>query len=220
MWRAGRSRRAVGLLLAAGVLIAGCSSTVAGRPQGVPVPGTTGSVSAPSPTGTAPSPITIPSTTGTPDSGRSSSPGSAGSSSSAVRTPSSAVSTPSTVDGAVGDPGIGDPYYPDAGNGGYNVTGYNVTMTYTPETNQLQATTVIAAKVTEPGKLGRFNFDLQKAMKVSAVTVNGQPATFSQQDAELVITPPCRLDDRHGHQGLGELRRSAGGHRRRHRKPG
>jgi len=182
----------VGLVLAAGVLIAGCSSSVAGQPQGVPSPGTTSTISEPSPTGTASSQITVPSTTGAPDSGRSSTSAGAGSPSS-DSAPSSTVSAPSTVDGAVGDPGIGDPYYPESGNGGYNVTGYDITMTYTPETNQLQATTVINAKVTEAGKLGRFNFDLQKAMKVSAVTVNGKPAAFSQQDAELVITPGAGL---------------------------
>jgi aminopeptidase N len=186
MWRAGRSRRRIGLALLTGVLVAGCSSTVAGQPQGVPAPGRT----ATAPSGAVPSQITVPGTTGTPDSGRSSTPESAGSSSTGTR---SSVGTASTVDGAVGDPGIGDPYYPQSGNGGYNVTGYDITMTYTPETNQLQATTVITAKVTEAGKLGRFNFDLQDAMKVSAVTVNEQPAAFSQQHAELVITPGAGL---------------------------
>src|SRR5580765_1474132 len=141
MSRRVRSRRSTGLLVVAGVLLAGCSSAVSGQPQGVPVPGRTGTVVAPTPTVTSPTQITVPSSSGTPpDSGRSSTPGGS---------PAPSGSTSATVDGAVGDPGIGDPYYPESGNGGYNVTGYDITITYTPETNQLQATTVITAKITE-----------------------------------------------------------------------
>jgi aminopeptidase N len=188
-----RRRRLAALFATAGVLLAGCSSTIAGQPQGVPVPPATGTVVAPA---TDSSGSSVPPQITRPTGGESDRPSSSDSPSEPTASdPGSVVSTPATVDGAVGDPGIGDPYYPESGNGGYNVTGYDVTMTYTPETNQLEATTVVSAKVTESDRLGQFNFDLQPSMKVATVTVNDQPAAFSQQQSELVIRPNKGLSD-------------------------
>ena len=105
-------------------------------------------------------------------------------------TGSSQSGAPDAADGTVGSAGIGDPYYPGAGNGGYQVDHYDVNLTYDPPTNALSATTTITGSVTSPPGLSRFNLDLQPNLTVGAVTVNDAPATFEQQDAELVITPP------------------------------
>ena len=45
-----------------------------------------------------------------------------------ARQPASAPQPPSGAhpDGAVGSTGIGDAYYPDSGNGGYQVDNYNI----------------------------------------------------------------------------------------------
>ncbi|MEO5833820.1 MAG: M1 family metallopeptidase [Nakamurella sp.] len=108
---------------------------------------------------------------------------------------STAVEPPPDVqpDGALGTETAGDPYYPDAGNGGYDVTAYQVTLGFDPATNALAAATTIAATVTEPTRLGRLSFDLQPSMKVSSVTVDGLPAGFGQQDAKLRVTPVTGL---------------------------
>ena len=47
-----------------------------------------------------------------------------------------------------GSPGLGDPFFPNAGNGGYDVTHYGLTLTYEPSTNQLSGTTAITATAT------------------------------------------------------------------------
>ena len=45
-----------------------------------------------------------------------------------------------------GSPGLGDPMFPNAGNGGYDVQHYGLTLDYTPSSNQLTATAVISAR--------------------------------------------------------------------------
>ncbi len=97
-------------------------------------------------------------------------------------------------DGTVGAETGDDPYYPDAGNGGYDVTAYAVSLIYDPDSGRLQATTVIDATVTEATRLGRFSFDLQPTMTVSEVLVGDTPAGFDQHDAKLTVTPIRGLD--------------------------
>jgi aminopeptidase N len=122
--------------------------------------------------------------------------------SASASSPEAAASTPppagdpepdGDTSGTVGNSGIGDPYYPLAGNGGYQVDSYNINLSYDPDSNALQSTAQIKGAVTGPDGLSRFNMDLQPTMTVSAVTVNGAPATFEHVDAELVITPATVL---------------------------
>jgi aminopeptidase N len=88
---------------------------------------------------------------------------------------------------APGADGVGDPYYPKDGNGGYDVSGYHVSISYEPKSRKLTGDTEITAKAT--GDLDRFNLDLN-GLKVSAVDVGGKAAKFSRTgEHELVITP-------------------------------
>lgn len=96
-------------------------------------------------------------------------------------------------DGALGAETAGDPYYPDAGNGGYDVTAYRIALQFDPATKRLAAATTIDATVTEPSRLGRFSFDLQPTMTVASVTVDGTAAGFAQQGAKLRVTPVTGL---------------------------
>ncbi|MDT4987105.1 MAG: hypothetical protein QOI74_1199, partial [Micromonosporaceae bacterium] len=108
-------------------------------------------------------------------------------------TPATAAGgSPATVAGAalspqvVGSPGIGDAYYPDYGNGGYDVSHYDIRLRYAPDTDRLTGTTTILARATED--LSQFNLDF--ALAVSSVRVNGFVAGFSRQGPhELVIVP-------------------------------
>jgi len=92
-----------------------------------------------------------------------------------------------------GADGVGDPYYPKDGNGGYDVTGYHVSISYDPESRELDGNTEVSATAT--GELSRFNLDL-KGLEVSAVEVDGKPAKFDRAgEHELVITPPTPVAD-------------------------
>lgn len=90
-----------------------------------------------------------------------------------------------------GAPGVGDPFFPLAGNGGYNVAHYSLTLAYDPPSNQLGGTAVISATATQ--NLSRFDLDL-RGFTVSQVVVNGRGATFARSGQELVITPRTGLD--------------------------
>jgi aminopeptidase N len=87
-----------------------------------------------------------------------------------------------------GAPGAGDPYFPDMGNGGYDVAHYDVNLRYAPSTKGIKAITRVQAKATQ--NLSRFNLDLLGPLEVHSVTVNGKAAAFHRTGAqELVITP-------------------------------
>ncbi|GLW30488.1 M1 family metallopeptidase [Actinoplanes regularis] len=87
---------------------------------------------------------------------------------------------------APGAPGIGDSYYPDYGNSGYDVSHYDIRLRYTPSTDKLTGTTTILATATTD--LSRLNLDF--VLDVSSIQVNNRPATFAREgDHELVVTP-------------------------------
>ncbi|MEJ3743778.1 M1 family metallopeptidase [Actinomycetes bacterium KLBMP 9797] len=85
-----------------------------------------------------------------------------------------------------GAEGIGDPYFPAYGNGGYDVGNYALKLRYDPAKDELTGTATITATAT--ADLSRFNLDLA-GLTVRSVSVNGAPATSSRDKAELVVTP-------------------------------
>lgn len=94
-----------------------------------------------------------------------------------------------------GAPGVGDPYYPDYGNGGYDVSHYDLRLKYQPKTDRLDGTATLLATTTQ--ELSRFNLDF--ALDVQEVRVNGRKAEFATSGAhELEITPaqPLAADER------------------------
>ena len=85
-----------------------------------------------------------------------------------------------------GSPGLGDPFFPLAGNGGYNVSHYGLSLSYEPSTNQLSGTATISATATQD--LSRFDLDF-RGFAISRLDVDGRAATFSRDGQELVVTP-------------------------------
>lgn len=85
-----------------------------------------------------------------------------------------------------GASGIGDDYYPFDGNGGYDVSHYDIRLTYNPTFDLISGTTTIIAKATQD----LSQFDLDFLLKVKSVRVNNAMAQFrSTTDGELVVTP-------------------------------
>jgi aminopeptidase N len=85
-----------------------------------------------------------------------------------------------------GASGVGDPYFPLEGNGGYDVQHYDLEFSYDPATDRLDATNKITARATQG--LSRFDLDLQQ-LDVSGVDVNDRAAPFTRDGQELQITP-------------------------------
>jgi aminopeptidase N len=89
-----------------------------------------------------------------------------------------------------GAEGIGDPYFPTAGNGGYDVAHYDLDLDYSPQRARLDAVAAVTATATQD--LSRFQLDYS-GPKVSSVSVDGAPAAFAHSKGELVITPPAGI---------------------------
>jgi aminopeptidase N len=89
-----------------------------------------------------------------------------------------------------GAPGAGDPFFPLAGNGGYDVGNYSLRLDFEPQNNALDARAVISARATQD--LSRFDLDL-RGLHVGKVTVDGTAAGFTRDGQELVITPAAGI---------------------------
>src|SRR5262249_50792123 len=85
-------------------------------------------------------------------------------------------SSPTDLGGpaVAGSDGAGDPYYPTDGNGGYDVTGYDVSISYDPPSRHLDGDTTVTAVALQ--SLSRFNLDLS-GLDVTSVEVDGTAAT-------------------------------------------
>jgi aminopeptidase N len=106
---------------------------------------------------------------------------------STISLPTASPGNPGSMDPAlVGAEGIGDPYFPKMGNGGYDVQHYDLDITVDMEVEEISAVARIDARSLQT--LGRFNLDLSEFHIVS-IKVNGGDAGFTQADGELTITP-------------------------------
>jgi aminopeptidase N len=114
--------------------------------------------------------------------------GSTASSAASVATTTTTSAAPA---GRAGAGGVGDPYFPDAGNGGYDVDHYVLELRWDPTRRHLEGTTTIRAIATEA--LASFSLDLT-GLDVTAVDVDDDPARWERpDDHELVVTPARTL---------------------------
>ncbi len=86
----------------------------------------------------------------------------------------------------IGADGLGDKYFPEYGNGGYDVSHYTITLDVPMTRNYIDGVTVIDAQATQD--LSRFNLDLI-GLEVTEILVDDAPATFDRAERELIITP-------------------------------
>ena len=89
-----------------------------------------------------------------------------------------------------GAPGLGDVYYPDLGNGGYDVLHYTLDMQIDVETNVVQATAEIEMTATQD--LSAFNLDFV-GLQITSIQVDSTAATYTRDGRELTITPASPL---------------------------
>ena len=90
----------------------------------------------------------------------------------------------------IGAPGLGDPFFPNAGNGGYDTDHYDLRLEWDPTSGELSGTAIIDATATQD--LSRFNLDF-RGFEITSLKVNGNKATFTRDGQELVITPRTLL---------------------------
>ena len=86
-----------------------------------------------------------------------------------------------------GPEGIGDPYFDEMGNGGYDVGHYEIALRVDMDADAIASTTTISATATQV--LTSLNLDFS-GLLVTAVEVNGEDALFQRVGSELTIYPP------------------------------
>lgn len=98
----------------------------------------------------------------------------------------------SSVRPVAGSTSGGDPYFPAAGNSGYQVEHYDLDLRYDPAARTLAATARVEALATS--SVRSFSLDLRdlrdlRDLAVASVRVDGVAARFTHRDGELVVTP-------------------------------
>ncbi|MFE6778097.1 M1 family metallopeptidase [Streptomyces sp. NPDC057702] len=91
-----------------------------------------------------------------------------------------------------GAAGLGDRLFPGLGNGGYDVTHYDLALDYAPESNRLRGTATLTARATSG--LSSLNLDLT-GLRVTRATVDGAPARVARRGSELTLIPRRALAD-------------------------
>ena len=86
-------------------------------------------------------------------------------------------------DPAAGSSGLGDPYLPEAGGGGYDVQDYDVAIRVSGANQDLQGRATLTARALQD--LDRLHLDLY--LGALAVSVNDRPASFEQQGDDLAV---------------------------------
>lgn len=88
------------------------------------------------------------------------------------------------------DATAGEPFFPRAGNRGYDVSSYAVRLRYAPASGRLRGRVAIAAAATQG--LSRFSLDLF-GLRVTRVAVDGRPARFRRGRGKLKVEPAAPI---------------------------
>ncbi|NLD44105.1 MAG: M1 family metallopeptidase [Chloroflexi bacterium] len=89
-----------------------------------------------------------------------------------------------------GSAGIGDPYFPTMGNGGYDALHYAIDLTVDVPRNVISATTTITALAIQD--LSSLNLDYA-GPRLGATAINGAPCRAARLGTELTLTPAAPL---------------------------
>lgn len=98
--------------------------------------------------------------------------------------------TPAATTLAGTDLGVGDPLDPTLGNPGYDVSHYDLTLTWNPATGFIDATVDITA--TASAELSSANLDFI-GFDISSLTVDDRDADYARTDHDLTIQLPAGL---------------------------
>lgn len=105
-------------------------------------------------------------------------------------TGTSVATTTTVLLGSPGTPDLGDELFPGLGNGGFDVTRYQLEIDLTSDSGELSGKATIEAVALQ--NLSAFNLDLFE-MEVSQVMVDDQPAQFGRAAGEIMIEPATTI---------------------------
>ncbi|MDD3826840.1 MAG: M1 family aminopeptidase [Anaerolineae bacterium] len=98
-----------------------------------------------------------------------------------------ATSRPSpAAEAEPGAVGIGDAYFPEMGNGGYDALHYDLTLAVNPGVQQIEGTSLMQARAIHA--LSAFYLDFEP-LTIHELLVDGQPADYEHDGDQLLVTP-------------------------------
>ncbi len=103
-----------------------------------------------------------------------------------------AAPAPAMAADTVGAPGVGDPFFPLAGNGGIDVINYRLDLAYDPASRRLSGTATLTIRATQ--NLSRFDLDL-RGFDLGPVTIDGTQASVARDGQEMIISPRKTIRD-------------------------
>ncbi|MBN2623755.1 MAG: M1 family metallopeptidase [Acidimicrobiales bacterium] len=105
--------------------------------------------------------------------------------------PGGAADTDADADAGAGAGGVGDPYFPAAGNGGYDVTHYDLDLAWHPDDQRVDGVATISATATD--ELDSLVIDAI-GLDLATVTVDGEPAEATVSgDRDLEVVPAAPI---------------------------
>jgi aminopeptidase N len=108
----------------------------------------------------------------------------------AALAPALVGAAPASAQFSAGSPGLGDPFFPQGGNGGYDVSHYDLELRYRPQSGKLVARARIEATATQD--LSSFDLDF-RGPRITGLKVNGSETGFARTGQELVVTPAAGI---------------------------
>jgi aminopeptidase N len=90
-----------------------------------------------------------------------------------------------------GSAGLGDPFFPLSGNGGYDVKHYGIALSYRPNSGRARARVAVKARALK--RLRSFHLDY-RGPKITLLQVNGHAAHFRRNGQELIVRPAQPLE--------------------------
>ncbi|WP_420452121.1 M1 family aminopeptidase [Ilumatobacter sp.] len=90
-----------------------------------------------------------------------------------------------------GAAGVGDPFYPSRGNGGYDVDAYLIDLDVSSDLERIEAVTTISARSTQ--RLTSFHLDLH-GLEIARVSVDGAEAGVERAGDEVEVTPELAIE--------------------------
>jgi aminopeptidase N len=99
---------------------------------------------------------------------------------------------------------IGDPLFPQVGNGGYDAAHYAIELDYDPLANRFGAGTSTVMRAVATQDLSELSLDFQRDLEITSVKVDGTESPYERRDAtpqlsnspavtqpaKLIVTPP------------------------------
>jgi len=99
-----------------------------------------------------------------------------------------------SLDAALSTP-VEDRVYPQFGDPGVDALHYGLDLTWSPDSSTLDAVETLVLRATSDAPT--FQLDLEHALAVSSVTVDGRDAAYDHEGKDLVVRTPVTADHRY-----------------------